>query len=276
MIFWTLNLRKNNGQQQGYRQARVVAQNWGLHWWGQRGCHNSWWVVGLPRRRSLITCHPGEDGVITISSDRSVRVWLLRDSGQYWPSICHYYTDTAPTSLSYCHERRSVRSSDHELWCTDTFSGFSSSVWTVELWTNGKWHVTITLSLVSANTTPICHVSQTRASARPVTGSYRVGETNTSTSTAQWRARGWGATCAMLGALASPMTRRLSTCSWGTTAAPSPSASWSRVGSSSLTHWRCVSCYVTYQYVIVTSLTGSQRQYPVSGLGWDKELALLR
>ena len=62
----------------------------------------------------IITCHSGEDGVITISSDRSVRVWLLRDSGQYWPSICHYYTDTAPTSLSYCHERRSVRSSDHE------------------------------------------------------------------------------------------------------------------------------------------------------------------
>ena len=54
------------------------------------------------------SCHAGEDGVISISSDRSVRVWLLRDSGQYWPSICHYYTDTAPTSLSYCHERRSV------------------------------------------------------------------------------------------------------------------------------------------------------------------------
>ena len=49
--------------------------------------------------------------MISISSDRSVRVWLLRDSGQYWPSICHYYTDTAPTSLSYCHERRSVRRS---------------------------------------------------------------------------------------------------------------------------------------------------------------------
>ena len=45
--------------------------------------------------------------MISISSDRSVRVWLLRDSGQYWPSICHYYTDTAPTCLSYCHERRS-------------------------------------------------------------------------------------------------------------------------------------------------------------------------
>ena len=29
---------------------------------------------------------PGEQGVISISSDRSVRVWLLRDSGQFWPS----------------------------------------------------------------------------------------------------------------------------------------------------------------------------------------------
>jgi hypothetical protein len=29
---------------------------------------------------------PGEHGVISVSSDRSVRVWLLRDSGQFWPS----------------------------------------------------------------------------------------------------------------------------------------------------------------------------------------------
>ncbi len=28
--------------------------------------------------------------VVTVSADRSVRVWLLRDSGQYWPSVCHY------------------------------------------------------------------------------------------------------------------------------------------------------------------------------------------
>lgn len=31
-----------------------------------------------------------EDGVVTISEDRSIRFWLKRDSGQYWPSICHY------------------------------------------------------------------------------------------------------------------------------------------------------------------------------------------
>ena len=48
---------------------------------------------------------PGEDGVISISADRSVRIWLLRDSGQFWPSICHYMS-AAPTSISYCHEKR--------------------------------------------------------------------------------------------------------------------------------------------------------------------------
>ncbi|XP_067943898.1 WD repeat and FYVE domain-containing protein 2-like [Watersipora subatra] len=32
---------------------------------------------------------PGEDGVISVSSDRTLRVWLKRDSGQYWPSVCH-------------------------------------------------------------------------------------------------------------------------------------------------------------------------------------------
>ncbi|XP_038051172.1 WD repeat and FYVE domain-containing protein 2-like isoform X1 [Patiria miniata] len=32
---------------------------------------------------------PKEDGVISVSEDRTVRVWLKRDSGLYWPSICH-------------------------------------------------------------------------------------------------------------------------------------------------------------------------------------------
>ena len=50
---------------------------------------------------------PGENGVISISNDRSVRLWLLRDSGQFWPSICHYMT-TAATSLSYCHQKRKL------------------------------------------------------------------------------------------------------------------------------------------------------------------------
>uniref|UniRef100_A0AAX7UFH0 FYVE-type domain-containing protein n=1 Tax=Astatotilapia calliptera TaxID=8154 RepID=A0AAX7UFH0_ASTCA len=32
---------------------------------------------------------PKEDGVISVSEDRTIRVWLKRDSGQYWPSIYH-------------------------------------------------------------------------------------------------------------------------------------------------------------------------------------------
>ncbi|XP_063242187.1 WD repeat and FYVE domain-containing protein 2 [Bacillus rossius redtenbacheri] len=48
---------------------------------------------------------PGEDGVVSISDDRTVRVWLKRDSGQYWPSICHYMP-VAATALCYCAETR--------------------------------------------------------------------------------------------------------------------------------------------------------------------------
>ncbi len=51
---------------------------------------------------------PGsEQAVLTVSHDRSVRVWLLRDSGQYWPSICHYM-NSAATSLAYHHDTRTA------------------------------------------------------------------------------------------------------------------------------------------------------------------------
>uniref|UniRef100_A0AAY4EAJ7 FYVE-type domain-containing protein n=1 Tax=Denticeps clupeoides TaxID=299321 RepID=A0AAY4EAJ7_9TELE len=50
---------------------------------------------------------PREDGVITVSEDRTIRVWLKRDSGQYWPSI--YHTISAPcTCMSYHHESRRI------------------------------------------------------------------------------------------------------------------------------------------------------------------------
>ncbi|XP_061774156.1 WD repeat and FYVE domain-containing protein 2 isoform X1 [Nerophis ophidion] len=39
---------------------------------------------------------PKEDGVISVSEDRTIRVWLKRDSGQYWPSIYH----TMPSACS--------------------------------------------------------------------------------------------------------------------------------------------------------------------------------
>ncbi|KAI5743004.1 hypothetical protein M8J77_013530 [Diaphorina citri] len=43
---------------------------------------------------------PGKDGVISVSDDKSVRVWLRRDSGQYWPSICQYLP-SGGTSVHY-------------------------------------------------------------------------------------------------------------------------------------------------------------------------------
>uniref|UniRef100_A0A8C2E051 WD repeat and FYVE domain containing 2 n=1 Tax=Cyprinus carpio TaxID=7962 RepID=A0A8C2E051_CYPCA len=39
---------------------------------------------------------PKEDGVISVSQDRTIRVWLKRDSGQYWPSVFH----TMPVACS--------------------------------------------------------------------------------------------------------------------------------------------------------------------------------
>lgn len=80
---------------------------------------------------------PGEDGVISVSDDkwvffsffhisfvfllvppspinrrhwfvcRTIRVWLKRDSGQYWPSICQYMPSGC-TSLDYTAETRQV------------------------------------------------------------------------------------------------------------------------------------------------------------------------
>lgn len=43
---------------------------------------------------------PKEEGFISISDDRSIRIWLKRETGKYWPSVCHY-ADTNPTSLFY-------------------------------------------------------------------------------------------------------------------------------------------------------------------------------
>ncbi|XP_043558028.1 WD repeat and FYVE domain-containing protein 1-like [Chiloscyllium plagiosum] len=50
---------------------------------------------------------PKEDGVITVSEDRTIRVWLKRDSGQYWPTIFH--TVSAPCSaISYNHDSKRI------------------------------------------------------------------------------------------------------------------------------------------------------------------------
>ncbi|XP_043477140.1 WD repeat and FYVE domain-containing protein 2 [Leptopilina heterotoma] len=50
---------------------------------------------------------PREDGVISVCDDRTVRVWLKRDSGQYWPSICQYML-AGTTAMDYCAETRQL------------------------------------------------------------------------------------------------------------------------------------------------------------------------
>ncbi|KAI4489120.1 PREDICTED: WD repeat and FYVE domain-containing protein 2 [Polistes canadensis] len=50
---------------------------------------------------------PREDGVISVCDDRTVRVWLKRDSGQYWPSVCQYMPVGA-TSMHYSVETRQL------------------------------------------------------------------------------------------------------------------------------------------------------------------------
>ncbi|KAM9468933.1 WD repeat and FYVE domain-containing protein 1 [Clarias gariepinus] len=50
---------------------------------------------------------PKEDGVITVSEDRTIRIWMKRDSGQYWPSI--YHTVSSPcTCVAYHQESRRI------------------------------------------------------------------------------------------------------------------------------------------------------------------------
>ncbi|XP_028292649.1 WD repeat and FYVE domain-containing protein 2 isoform X3 [Gouania willdenowi] len=48
---------------------------------------------------------PKEDGVISVSEDRTIRVWLKRDSGQYWPSVFHTMPSTC-SCMSFNPETR--------------------------------------------------------------------------------------------------------------------------------------------------------------------------
>lgn len=48
---------------------------------------------------------PKEEGFISVSDDKSIRIWLKRETGKYWPSVCHY-CDTIGTCLFYHPEPR--------------------------------------------------------------------------------------------------------------------------------------------------------------------------
>ncbi|KAL9925624.1 WD repeat and FYVE domain containing 2 isoform 1-T6 [Glossina fuscipes fuscipes] len=50
---------------------------------------------------------PGENGVISVSDDKTVRIWLKRDSGQYWPSICQYMPSGC-TCIGYVQDTRQL------------------------------------------------------------------------------------------------------------------------------------------------------------------------
>jgi hypothetical protein len=41
-----------------------------------------------------------EDGVISISNDKTIRIWLKRERGSYWPSVCHLLP-FAPTCFHF-------------------------------------------------------------------------------------------------------------------------------------------------------------------------------
>uniref|UniRef100_A0A673XSV3 WD repeat and FYVE domain containing 2 n=1 Tax=Salmo trutta TaxID=8032 RepID=A0A673XSV3_SALTR len=44
---------------------------------------------------------PKEDGVISVSEDRTIRIWLKRDSGQYWPSVYHTMPGESSPLMTY-------------------------------------------------------------------------------------------------------------------------------------------------------------------------------
>ena len=45
--------------------------------------------------------------VLTSLISRTVRIWLKRDNGRYWPSICQYMS-TPPTAFAYNPETRKI------------------------------------------------------------------------------------------------------------------------------------------------------------------------
>ena len=50
----------------------------------------------------------GTEAIITVSTDQSIRVWVLRDSGKYFPSVCHYMKRGIGTCLHYNPDHRKI------------------------------------------------------------------------------------------------------------------------------------------------------------------------
>ncbi|VDM49981.1 unnamed protein product [Toxocara canis] len=60
-------------------------------------------IEGQVARVNAVFLLSKEEGVITVSDDRSVRIWLKRDNGQFWPSI-HHFMPFAPTAMFFSEE----------------------------------------------------------------------------------------------------------------------------------------------------------------------------
>ncbi|VDK64863.1 unnamed protein product [Anisakis simplex] len=60
-------------------------------------------IEGQVARVNAIFLLTKEDGVITISDDRSICIWLKRDNGQFWPSVNHFMP-FAPTALCFTEQ----------------------------------------------------------------------------------------------------------------------------------------------------------------------------
>lgn len=56
---------------------------------------------------TALTLTPNEDGIITVSEDRSIRIWLKRETGQYWPSVCHFLTSPC-SAMVFCQTTKQL------------------------------------------------------------------------------------------------------------------------------------------------------------------------
>lgn len=56
---------------------------------------------------SMLVITPSEEGVITVSEDRSIRIWLKRETGQYWPSVCHFLVSPCST-MCYSQQNKQL------------------------------------------------------------------------------------------------------------------------------------------------------------------------
>ncbi|WAR27374.1 WDFY2-like protein [Mya arenaria] len=95
-------------------------------------------VEGFSDEINMACIIPREEGVISVSDDKTVRVWLRRDTGQYWPSICHSMPahQSRVMSVKFSLQREWVLSCGKDKYfqwhCSETgrrLGGYQASAW---------------------------------------------------------------------------------------------------------------------------------------------------